>query len=101
MLHAHGEGLRQRAGDRIARHVVHELGDGGSADRPDIGGAIAHRVEHRLVLVECGLVAANPDRHLARRRTRRAATDGRIEHVSAPGGKGLMNFLHNALRVGR
>ena len=100
-FHAHGERLSKCAGDRIARHVVHELGYRRGADRPDIGRAIAHRVEHGLVPVKCGFVATNPDRHLARRSTRRPAAHRRIEHMRALGGKGLVNFLHDALRVCR
>jgi len=66
-----------------------------------IGRAVAHRVEHGLVLVKGLPVAADPDRHLARRRTRRTAADGSIEHVRALGGKGLVNFFHSALRICR
>ena len=80
---------------------MHELGDRRGADRPDIGRAITHRVENGLVPVICGLIAANPDRHLARRRAGRPPAHRRIEHVRALGGKGLVNFFHDALRVCR
>jgi hypothetical protein len=43
---------------------VRELGDPAGADRADIGGLVAHRVEHGLVAVKDLLVAADPDRIL-------------------------------------
>src|SRR4029079_1913854 len=70
-LDAHGEGFRQRANDGVAGHVMHELGDGGRADRPDVARLIADRVEYWLVPIDRRLVAADPDRELARGRALR------------------------------
>ena len=56
---------RQRL-DRVAGAVVHQLGDRAGADRADIAGLVADRVEHLLVPVEDLLVAADPQRQPAR-----------------------------------
>jgi len=63
-LDAHREDLGQRGLDDVARAVVDELRDRSGADRPDVVGLIADRVEHRPVLVEDLLVAADPQRQL-------------------------------------
>jgi hypothetical protein len=61
---------------------VHELGDHAGADRADIGGLVAHRVERRFAAVEDLLVAAGPDRHLAAGRGAWAAADRRLERAA-------------------
>jgi hypothetical protein len=99
-LDAQGEGFRERTDERIARHVVDELGDRRGADRPDIGGLVAHRVEHGLVSVEHVLVPADPDRELAGRCARGAAAHRRVQHVRALPGKGGVQLLHEAGRIG-
>jgi len=53
--------LGEHALDRIAGAIVHELGDGTGADRADIAGLVADRVEHRLVPVE-DLLITRPER---------------------------------------
>jgi hypothetical protein len=91
---------------------VDELGHGGAADRPDIGGLIADRVEHCLVSVEDVFISADPDCELAGCCTRWAAAHGRVQHVrtllGALGlpfgnlpilGKADMQFLNTGLRV--
>ena len=45
-LHAHGEHLGQRALNRVARSVVHQLRDRAGADRADVAHLVADRVEH-------------------------------------------------------
>ena len=72
-----------------------ELGNRGGTDRPDIGRAITHRFEDGLVPIICGLIAANPNRHLARLRAGRPPAHRRVEHVRALGRKDLMNFFHD------
>src|SRR5262245_4853116 len=47
---------------RVARRVVHELRHSAGTNRPDVRSLIANSVEHRLVAVEHGLVAAYPQR---------------------------------------
>jgi hypothetical protein len=44
---------------------VDELGDGCHADRADVAGLVADRVQHLLVLVEDALIAPDPDGELA------------------------------------
>jgi hypothetical protein len=92
-------------GARHAHHrtgaIVHELGDRAGADRADIGGLVAHRVEHPLVAVEDLLVAAAPDCHLAAGRPRGAAVDRRIEHVEVLVGKGGVDLARHRHRIGR
>src|SRR4030095_15865849 len=72
-LPAHGESLAHRLLNHVAAEIVHQLGDRGRADRTDIGNLVARRIEHRTIPLEDLLVAANPDRHLARVGAGRAA----------------------------
>ena len=92
-LHAEGEGFGERTDDRIARHIVDELGHGGAADRPDIGGFVADRVEHGHVSVENVFVPADPDRELAGCRTSRTAAHGRVQHVRTLPGEDSVSFF--------
>ena len=65
-LHAHREGLGQRADDRVARHVVHELRHRGAADRPDVAAWSPIASSTALCASNAAFVAADPDRELAR-----------------------------------
>src|SRR3989442_1731049 len=98
-LHAHREDLGERGLHGIARAVVHELGDGAGADRPDVGRLVAHRVEHGLVALEDLLVAADPDGELARLRAARPAAHRRVQHVHAALGEDLADPPHHGRRV--
>ena len=69
-LDAHREDLGEAALHRIAGAIVHQLRDRAGADRADIAGLVADRVEHLLVPVEDLLVAADPQRQLAATRRR-------------------------------
>ena len=87
--------------DDRAGAVVHQLGDRAGADRADIAGLVAHRVEHALVAVELLLVAADPDRHLAAGSAAGAAADRRIQHVEVLLGEDRVDLAHHRDRVGR
>jgi hypothetical protein len=80
---------------------VHELGDRAGANRADIGGLVAHRVESGFVAVEYLLVAADPDRHLAAGRAAGPAPDRGVEPVEVFLGECGVDLSHRRHRVGR
>ena len=80
--------------------VVHQLGDGARTDRADIACRVAHPVQHRLVFIECCLVAADPDRQAAAIGPARPAADRRIEEIHALLCKLRVQRTHDADRVG-
>ena len=66
-LHAHGEHLGERDVDRCSpARLCTSLATEPAPIGADVARLVAHRVEHRFVLVEHRLVAAHPDRQLAR-----------------------------------
>jgi hypothetical protein len=80
---------------------VHELGHRAGADRADIAGLVADRVEHLFVPVEDLLVAADPQRQPAGGGAARPAADRRVEHVDMLLGKAAVDLAHQGRRIGR
>jgi len=60
------------------------------ADRPDVHRLIADGVEQRLLLVEDGAIAADPEGELARARALRAAAHRRVQQVQTASGELLV-----------
>ena len=100
-LDPHRHDFGKRHANNGARAIVHQLGDRAGADRTDIAGLVAHRVEHRFVPAELLLVAADPDRHLAARGAPRPAADRRIQHIEVLLGEGGVDLAHDRDRIGR
>ena len=100
-LDAHREDFGERDIHDRARAIVHELGDRAGADRADIFRLVAHRIENALVAVELLLVAADPDRHLARGSATGAAADRRVKHVEVFFREGGVDLAHDRDRVCR
>ena len=80
---------------------MHQLCHRAGADRPDIAGLVADRVEHFLVAVEDLLVTADPQCQPARRGTARPAADRRVEHIDMLFGEALVQLAHQGRRIGR
>jgi hypothetical protein len=80
-----GEHQRLGHGLDIERHddLVRDLGGLPVAVAADQGDVLAHQLEQRLDLVECGLRAADHDRQRAGLGTDLAARDRRIQIVAA------------------
>src|SRR5207248_6424099 len=74
-LDPHRKGLGQGGLENIARTVMHQLGNGASANRPDIVRLVSDRIEHVFILLVDRFIAPNPDRQPPRTGSLRPATD--------------------------
>src|SRR5205814_9730398 len=95
------EDLGQRGLDDIARAVVDELRDRARADRPDIVGLITDGIEHRLVALEDGLVAPDPEGEPPRLGPARAAAHRSVQHMDPPRREARVDPADEGGRVGR
>ena len=99
-LDAHSEHFGQGGLHDVAGAVMHQLGDGAAANRPDIVGGVADGVEDGFVLVEYGPVAAHPDGQAAAGGAGRAAADGGVQHTDAQESGLVVNLADQRRRAG-